>query len=119
MTLYTVNHQVNQSLSVVNCSSSCRVCGVCGSYSIVTQVMAQFKSGELRILVATDVAARGLDVKDIQVIIIGMMQWRPIFVFYACVVFFFVPDTVGIICLSSHLATRLLLFLECELLPVP
>lgn len=34
-----------------------------------TKVMDQFKRGELRILVATDVAARGLDVKDIAVVI--------------------------------------------------
>jgi ATP-dependent RNA helicase DDX5/DBP2 len=34
-----------------------------------TQVMGNFKSGELRILVATDVAARGLDVPDIEVVI--------------------------------------------------
>ena len=34
-----------------------------------TKVMEQFKRGELRVLVATDVAARGLDVKDIEVVI--------------------------------------------------
>lgn len=34
-----------------------------------TKVMDQFKRGELRVLVATDVAARGLDVKDIAVVI--------------------------------------------------
>ncbi len=34
-----------------------------------TKVMDQFKVGRLRILVATDVAARGLDVKDIEVVI--------------------------------------------------
>lgn len=34
-----------------------------------TKVMEQFKSSQLRILVATDVAARGLDVKDIEVVI--------------------------------------------------
>ena len=34
-----------------------------------TRVMDQFKKGELRVLIATDVAARGLDVKDIQVVI--------------------------------------------------
>jgi ATP-dependent RNA helicase DDX5/DBP2 len=33
------------------------------------KVMDQFKSNKLQILVATDVAARGLDVKDIQVVI--------------------------------------------------
>jgi superfamily II DNA/RNA helicase len=31
--------------------------------------MEQFKKGKIRILVATDVAARGLDVKDIAVVI--------------------------------------------------
>jgi ATP-dependent RNA helicase DDX5/DBP2 len=30
-----------------------------------TQVIGQFRTGELRVLVATDVAARGLDVKDV------------------------------------------------------
>jgi ATP-dependent RNA helicase DDX5/DBP2 len=34
-----------------------------------TKVMDQFKRGSLRVLVATDVAARGLDVKDIEVVI--------------------------------------------------
>jgi ATP-dependent RNA helicase DDX5/DBP2 len=34
-----------------------------------TRVMNKFKRGELRILVATDVAARGLDVKDVDVVI--------------------------------------------------
>lgn len=34
-----------------------------------TKVMDQFKTGKLHILVATDVAARGLDVKDIGVVI--------------------------------------------------
>lgn len=34
-----------------------------------TKVMDQFKRSQLRILVATDVAARGLDVKDIEVVI--------------------------------------------------
>jgi ATP-dependent RNA helicase DDX5/DBP2 len=34
-----------------------------------TKVMEQFKKGTLKILVATDVAARGLDVKDIEVVI--------------------------------------------------
>jgi len=32
-----------------------------------TKVMDQFKKGQVKVLVATDVAARGLDVKDIQV----------------------------------------------------
>ena len=34
-----------------------------------TKVMESFKRGQLRILVATDVAARGLDVKDIECVI--------------------------------------------------
>lgn len=34
-----------------------------------TRVMDNFKAGRLQVLVATDVAARGLDVKDIQVVI--------------------------------------------------
>lgn len=34
-----------------------------------TRVMDNFKNGKLRVLVATDVAARGLDVKDIEVVI--------------------------------------------------
>ncbi|CAM9095253.1 unnamed protein product [Ectocarpus fasciculatus] len=34
-----------------------------------TKVMDQFKRSQIRILVATDVAARGLDVKDIEVVI--------------------------------------------------
>ena len=34
-----------------------------------TRVMDNFKNGKLRLLVATDVAARGLDVKDIEVVI--------------------------------------------------
>jgi ATP-dependent RNA helicase DDX5/DBP2 len=34
-----------------------------------TKVMGAFKSGELRMLIATDVAARGLDVKDVGVVI--------------------------------------------------
>ena len=33
------------------------------------QVMDQYRSGEVRLLVATDVAARGLDVKDISYVI--------------------------------------------------
>eukprot|EP00607_Mallomonas_marina_P006088 CAMPEP_0182433546 /NCGR_PEP_ID=MMETSP1167-20130531/63940_1 /TAXON_ID=2988 /ORGANISM="Mallomonas Sp, Strain CCMP3275" /LENGTH=558 /DNA_ID=CAMNT_0024622379 /DNA_START=14 /DNA_END=1687 /DNA_ORIENTATION=+ len=34
-----------------------------------TKVMGQFKRSEIRLLVATDVAARGLDVKDIEMVI--------------------------------------------------
>jgi ATP-dependent RNA helicase DDX5/DBP2 len=34
-----------------------------------TEVMNKFKNGKLRVLVATDVAARGLDVKDVEVVV--------------------------------------------------
>ena len=34
-----------------------------------TKVMNAFKSGQLRLLIATDVAARGLDVKDVGVVV--------------------------------------------------
>ena len=34
-----------------------------------TKVMNAFKRGDLRMLIATDVAARGLDVKDVEVVI--------------------------------------------------
>jgi ATP-dependent RNA helicase DDX5/DBP2 len=34
-----------------------------------TRVMTAFKSGQLRMLIATDVAARGLDVKDVGVVV--------------------------------------------------
>uniref|UniRef100_A0A7S2YLW6 RNA helicase n=1 Tax=Entomoneis paludosa TaxID=265537 RepID=A0A7S2YLW6_9STRA len=34
-----------------------------------TRVMTAFKSGQLRLLIATDVAARGLDVKDVGVVV--------------------------------------------------
>lgn len=34
-----------------------------------TRVMAAFKNGQLRMLIATDVAARGLDVKDVGVVV--------------------------------------------------
>ena len=39
------------------------------SQKIRTQVMAKFKKGELSLLIATDVAARGIDVKDISLVI--------------------------------------------------
>jgi ATP-dependent RNA helicase DDX5/DBP2 len=34
-----------------------------------TEIMDQFKRGDLQVLVATDIAARGLDVKDVDVVI--------------------------------------------------
>jgi len=40
-----------------------------------TKVINAFKSGVLRILVATDVAARGLDIKDVEVVINYDMPW--------------------------------------------
>ena len=36
---------------------------------IVVQTLDHFRSGRIRVLVATDVAARGLDIKDIEVVI--------------------------------------------------
>lgn len=39
------------------------------SWICLWQVMDQYRSGEVRLLVATDVAARGLDVKDISYVI--------------------------------------------------
>ena len=33
------------------------------------QVMANFRTGRVRVLVATDVAARGLDIKDIDTVV--------------------------------------------------
>lgn len=41
------------------------------------QNMKDFKKGSIRILVATDVAARGLDIKDISLIINYDMPWKP------------------------------------------
>lgn len=41
------------------------------------QNMKDFKKGEIRILVATDVAARGLDIQDISLIINYDMPWKP------------------------------------------
>ncbi len=39
------------------------------SQKVRTSVMAKFKKGELSLLIATDVAARGIDVKDVEMVI--------------------------------------------------
>lgn len=41
------------------------------------QNMKDFKKGNIRILVATDVAARGLDIQDISMIVNYDMPWKP------------------------------------------
>ena len=41
-----------------------------------TKVMQAFKSGLLRILIATDVASRGLDVKDIGTVVVSVLICR-------------------------------------------
>lgn len=53
--------------------------------AVIEQVMNSYRSGEVRVLVATDVAARGLDVKDISYVInydfpVDGVEVRPIFV---------------------------------------
>jgi ATP-dependent RNA helicase RhlE len=42
-----------------------------------TKALAGFKSGEIRILVATDVAARGLDIEDLPVVVNFELPWNP------------------------------------------
>ena len=42
-----------------------------------TRTMDQFKSGELRVLVATDVAARGLDIEDLPHVVNFELPWNP------------------------------------------
>jgi len=42
-----------------------------------TRALAGFKSGEIRILVATDVAARGLDIEDMPVVVNFELPWNP------------------------------------------
>jgi ATP-dependent RNA helicase RhlE len=42
-----------------------------------TRALAGFKSGEIRILVATDVAARGLDIEDLPVVVNFELPWNP------------------------------------------
>ena len=42
-----------------------------------TRALEGFKSGEIRILVATDVAARGLDIEDLPVVVNFELPWNP------------------------------------------
>nr|MBA3235294.1 hypothetical protein [Chloroflexota bacterium] len=42
-----------------------------------TRALAGFKSGEIRVLVATDVAARGLDIEDLPVVVNFELPWNP------------------------------------------
>jgi ATP-dependent RNA helicase RhlE len=42
-----------------------------------TRALAEFKSGEIRVLVATDVAARGLDIEDLPVVVNFELPWNP------------------------------------------
>ncbi|MEO8438576.1 MAG: helicase-related protein, partial [Chloroflexota bacterium] len=42
-----------------------------------TRALEGFKSGEIRILVATDVAARGLDIEDLPAVVNFELPWNP------------------------------------------
>jgi len=42
-----------------------------------TRALEGFKTGEIRILVATDVAARGLDIEDLPVVVNFELPWNP------------------------------------------
>ena len=42
-----------------------------------TRALEGFKSGEVRVLVATDVAARGLDIEDLPVVVNFELPWNP------------------------------------------
>jgi ATP-dependent RNA helicase RhlE len=42
-----------------------------------TRALAGFKSGEIRVLVATDVAARGLDIEDLPHVVNFELPWNP------------------------------------------
>ena len=42
-----------------------------------TRALAEFKTGEIRVLVATDVAARGLDIEDLPVVVNFELPWNP------------------------------------------
>jgi ATP-dependent RNA helicase RhlE len=42
-----------------------------------TRALEAFKSGDIRVLVATDVAARGLDIEDLPVVVNFELPWNP------------------------------------------
>jgi len=42
-----------------------------------TKALEDFKTGEIRVLVATDVAARGLDIEDLPVVVNFELPWNP------------------------------------------
>jgi ATP-dependent RNA helicase RhlE len=42
-----------------------------------TRALEAFKAGEIRVLVATDVAARGLDIEDLPVVVNFELPWNP------------------------------------------
>ena len=42
-----------------------------------TRALEGFKNGEIRVLVATDVAARGLDIEDLPVVVNFELPWNP------------------------------------------
>ena len=42
-----------------------------------TRALEGFKSGDIRVLVATDVAARGLDIEDLPVVVNFELPWNP------------------------------------------
>jgi ATP-dependent RNA helicase RhlE len=42
-----------------------------------TRALEEFKTGEIRVLVATDVAARGLDIEDLPVVVNFELPWNP------------------------------------------
>jgi ATP-dependent RNA helicase RhlE len=42
-----------------------------------TRALEEFKTGDIRVLVATDVAARGLDIEDLPVVVNFELPWNP------------------------------------------
>src|SRR4029450_2427061 len=42
-----------------------------------TRALEEFKTGDVRVLVATDVAARGLDIEDLPVVVNFELPWNP------------------------------------------